>query len=269
MSKEDAESFVENGLYKTIYRMVNVDNDIRLGEEEYIEMFGRSLDNKSLHNDYRAYTNDIYILDGANNRFKVGTPAYNMSQIIGFVKQHNVSFWCQVSGSDYYGPSLKKNEGERPLAYVYVQKKWTVDGKTTMIYDTVSVDLQNRSIAGIRNGIISLQDLPEEILDGMMAKAAGWYDRACRLDKWWRFSKRKEAKPYYNKAFVLYEKALKEDPNNDDAWYSLGVMYYKNQGVGNLSRKQRLQMAYDCWKKSNLKKACRAISFITDGREGC
>ena len=83
-----------------------------------------------------------------------------------------------------------------------------------------------------------------------MAKAAGLYNNK-----------------NYDAAAALYGKVLKKYPNNDDAWYYLGVMYFKGQGVGKLSKKQRLQNAYDCWKKSNLKKAHRAISYITDGRE--
>ena len=271
MSKEDAESFVENGIYKRIKKTVNVDKEQRLGSEDFIDMYGRDNNNLPLYRANFNYANDIYILNGGKGGVKAGTPDYNIRQIVDFVKQHNgnVSFEFSICGSGFTGPKLQKNEREQQFADVYVRKEWTVDGITTVIFDTVTVNLRNRSVPIIRNGIMSLNDISEETLEGMMAKAAGWYDCACRLDKWWSFSKRKEAKSYYNKAFVLYEKVLKEDQYNGDAWYNLGVMYFKNQGVGNLSRKQRLQKAYDCWKKSNLKKACRAISYITDGREGC
>ena len=83
-----------------------------------------------------------------------------------------------------------------------------------------------------------------------MAKAAGLYNNK-----------------NYKEAAALYSKVLNKDPGNDDAWYYLGVMYFKGQGGENLSKKQRLQKAYECWKKSDLKKARRAISYITDGRE--
>ena len=116
---------------------------------------------------------------------------------------------------------------------------------------------------------MSILDVSEETMENIMAKAAGQYESARRLDKWWRFGKRVEAKPYYKQSFDLYKKALEMNPDDDDAWYNLGVLYFKNQGVGKLSKKQRLQKAYDCWMKSDLKKACRAISYITDGREGC
>lgn len=250
MSKEDAESFVEKGLYKKIEKTVNVDKENRLGSEDYIDMYGRDNNNFPLYRANVNYANDIYILNGGNSSIKFGTPDYNMRQIVDFVKQHNVSFKFDVFGSGYTSPKLQKNESEQQFADVYVRKEWTVDGKTTVIFDTVTVNLKNRSIPVIRNGIMSLQDISEGTLESMMAKAAGLYNTG-----------------KYDEAATLYKKILKEYPDDDDAWYNLGVLYFKNQGVGKLSKKQRLQNAYDCWKKSDLKKARRAISYITDGRE--
>ena len=250
MSKEDAESFVENGIYKRIEKTVNVDKEQRLGSEDFIDMYGRDNNNLPLYRANINYANDIYILNGGKGGIKAGTPDYNIRQIVDFVNQHIVSFKFNVCGSGYTGPELQKNESERQFADVYVRKEWTVDGITTVIFDTVTVNLKNRSVPIIRNGVMSLNDISEGTLEGMMAKAAGLYNNG-----------------RYEEAAALYKKILKDYPDDDDAWYNLGVMYFKNQGVGNLSRKQRLQMAYDCWKKSDLKKARRAISYITDGRE--
>ena len=251
MSKDEAETFVGNGIYKRISKTINDDKKNLLTEKDYIEMFGRDIYGRPL---YLAtpYPNDIYILDG-NKGDKSATPEFNVFEIVDFVNQHNVYFKFDVWGSDYIKqPELKKNEDEPHFANVYVRKEWIVDGETIVICDTVMVNLKDKSIPVICNGIMSLQDLPEGTLEGMMAKAAGLYNNG-----------------RYEEAAALYKKILKDYPDDNDAWYNLGVMYFKNQGVGNLSRKQRLQMAYDCWKKSNLKKACRAISYITDGREGC
>lgn len=250
MSKEEAEDFVRNGIYKSIEKTVNVDKKNLLEEQNYIEMYGRDNNGRPLYL-ANPYPNDIYILEG-NKGDKSATPEFNIFEIVDFVDQHNVRFKFDVRGSNYTGPKLKKNESEQQFADVYVRKEWTVDGKTIVIFDTVTVNLKDRSIPVIHNGIMTLKDIPEETLDGMMAKAAGLYSN----DK-------------YKEAIALYQKVLKDNPNDGDAWYNLGVLYFKNQGVGNLSRKQRLQKAYECWKKSDLKKACRAISYITDGREGC
>lgn len=250
MSKEEAEDFVRNGIYKSIEKTVNVDKKNLLEEQNYIEMYGRDNNGRPLYL-ANPYPNDIFILEG-NRGDKSASPEYNIFEIVDFVDQHNVRFKYDVRGSDFTGPKLQKNESEQQFADVYVRKEWTVDGKTTVIFDTVTVNLKNRSIPIIRNGIMSLQDISEGALEGMMAKAAGLYNNG-----------------KYDEAATLYKKILIEYPDDNDAWYNLGVMYFKNQGVGNLSRKQRLQMAYDCWKKSNMKKACRAISYITDGREGC
>lgn len=250
MSKEDAESFVKNALYKRIEKTVNVDKENRLGAEDYIEMYGRDNNKLPLYRANVNYANDIFILNGGNSSIKYGTPDYNIRQIVDFVKQHAVNFKFDIVGSGYPDPKFQKNESEQRFAEVYVRKEWTVDGTTTVIFDTVSVDLKNRSVPVIRNGIMSLLDISEGTLEGMLAKASGLYDSG-----------------KYDEAASLYKKILKDYPDDDDAWYNLGVMYFKNQGVGNLSREQRLQMAYDCWKKSDLKKARRAISYITDGRE--
>lgn len=252
MSKEDAESFVENGIYKRIEKTVNVDKEQRLRSEDFIDMYGRDNNNLPLYRANLNYANDIYILNGGKGGIKAGTADYNIRQIVDFVKQHAVSFKFDIVGSGYPDPKFQKNESEQRFAEVYVRKEWTVDGITTVIFDTVSVDLKNRSVPVIRNGIMSLQDISEGTLEGMMAKAAGLYNNG-----------------RYEEAATLYKKILKDYPDDNDAWYNLGVMYFKNLGVGKLSKKQRLQNAYDCWKKSNLKKACRAISYITDGREGC
>lgn len=69
----------------------------------------------------------------------------------------------------------------------------------------------------------------------------------------------------YDEAFALYQKIAEEHPDNGEAWYHLGIMYFKNEGVS-LSRKQRTEKAIECLKKSDTEKARRMILYISDGR---
>lgn len=236
------------GIYQKVNKTVD-DREERLSMNDYINMYGRDKNGDPIYTSVQ-YPNDIYLLNG-NIGDKSVEPETYFGDIEEFVNNNNVDFDWEVVDANYCKqPELVKNEDDHRYAEVKVQKRWTVNGNVFVINDVVTVDLRYNYVALIYSDVISLLDCPEVTLDGMMAKAAGLYN-----------SKN------YIEAAALYQKILEEYPNNDDAWYNLGVMYYKKQGVGKLTNRQRLEKAYDCWKKSNLKKARRAISYITDGRE--
>lgn len=249
MSLEEAEKFAS--LYYS-----NIEKTVRTGkeptsEDEYIKMFGCDSKGNPLYTDAHDYPNYLFWLDQSGEWEQRDTPETIFGDIAEFRHSNNVTIQCSRKNSDYCRPpELRKNEDEPTFAWIHFRTEWTVNGKKSVIDDTVYVNLKYKYISRICNKIIPLRESSEETLEEMMAKAAGLYNNK-----------------NYKEAAALYGKVLNKDPGNDDAWYYLGVMYFKGQGVENLSKKQRLQKAYECWKKSGLKKARRAISYITDGRE--
>lgn len=222
----------------------------RLTREDYTSMYGKDRNGRPIYTAAK-FPNDLVFFNGGSGETLLWPESY-FGEIEEFVNScESVDFKYSLASVEYIKqPELRKNEDEPDFASVFVTKEWIVSGKTYNINDNVIINLKYNNIANIHNDFISLEDCSEETLDGMLAKAAGLYSKAD-----------------YNAAATLYQKIVKLYPNNDDAWYYLGVMYFKMEGVGKLTQKQRLQKAYDCWKNSNQKKARRAISYITDGRE--
>ena len=64
----------------------------------------------------------------------------------------------------------------------------------------------------------------------------------------------------YKEAAAMFNQILKNEPNNDDAWHYLGVIYWKQK---------RDEDAKNCMRKSRLKKSCKALAAMTWGEEGC
>lgn len=248
ISMSEAENMADR-IYSKI-KVTVADGYESLTRDDYTNMYG--LDNNGAPV-YKAkkYPNDLCSLPMYDDGEPFLRPESYFGEIEEYVQKCSVDFEYKITGSKFVTPAqLRKNEDEPEYANVTVKTTWTVNGKAYTIYDDVQINLRRKCVSAITNGNAPLEALTEESEDDMMAKAAGLYDKA-----------------RYNEAATLYTKIVDKYPNNDDAWYSLGVMYFKMQGVGKLSNKQRLQKAYDCWKHSNLKKARRAISYITDGRE--
>lgn len=227
-----------------IYRNVQKTVDEKMEaipRDEWCQMFGKDVDIVPI------YPSDICVLKGEDVKYI--KPREYFGDVEVFVTEHsNVSFEYRITDiSPYYIADIEKS---LDWATVTVHKEWKVDSKSFTISDFLTVNLKNMYISQIRNEFVMLQDTPEETLEGMLGKAAALYHSS-----------------KYDETVALYRRILSKYPNSDDAWYHLGVMYFMKQGVGKLTQKQRLQKAYDCWKHSNLKKARRAISYITDGRE--
>lgn len=244
----DAKTMV-NRIYtnidKTVYDKVEM-----LTRDDYIDMYGLDKNGEPLYT-AQKYANDIIFINGGKGEPFIGPELY-FGEIEEFVNSNdNVDFKYEIDNiKSMKQPELRKNEDEPDFAEVSVKKEWIVDGDTYRINDKLIVNLKHRHIATISNEYVSLKDSPEVTMDGMLAKATALYNS----DK-------------FEEAVNFYKKIISKYPNCDEAWYYLGVMYFKMQGVGHLTNKLRLQKAYDCWKHSNLKKAHSAISYITDGRE--
>lgn len=221
-----------------------------LTREDYTDMYGLDKFGRPIYSAAK-FANDLVLLSGGIGE-KLLWPESYFGEIEDFVNsKESVEFNYSIVNVEYVNqPELLDNKGDHDFANVFVQKEWIVDGKTYTISDTVTVNLNFKHVVHICNGLISLEDCPEETLDGMLAKAAGLYDRSNYVD-----------------AMAMYQKIVQMYPDNDDAWHHLGAMYALNKGVGKLTRKQRLTKAYECFKHSNLEKSQRAISYITDGRE--
>lgn len=234
----------------------NIEKTVKTGkeptsEDEYIKMFGCDPNGNPLYTDAHDYPNYLFWLDQNGEWKQRDTPETIFGDIAEFRHTNNVTVQYSRKNSDYCRPpELRKNEDEPTFAWIHFRTEWTINGKKSVIDDTVYVNLRYKYISRICNKIIPLGESSEETLEDMMAKAAGLYNNK-----------------KYKEAATLYSKVLNKYPENADAWYYLGVMYFKGQGIENLLPKQRLQKAYECWKKSDLKKARRAISYITDGRE--
>lgn len=221
----------------------------KLTREDYTRLYGLNKEGKPIY-PVVDQANDLVHLTGGYGD-KTLWPEEYFGEINDFVNSNeNVEFNYDIVGvSIIKQPKLEKDE-KSEYAEVLVKTEWIFGGKIYGIIDKVHVNVEQRNVPYIYNEFMSLRDVPTETIEGMLAKATAFYNN-------------KE----YDEAAALYNQITQKYPDNDDAWYFLGVMYFKMQGVGKLSQKQRLQKAYDCWKHSNLKKARRAISYITDGRE--
>lgn len=176
-----------------------------------------------------------------------------IGDFLQIAEEKEMDFAYKVLSNEYHqAPEMVKNEDAPTFVSVVVEKTIKAsDHPALQFEETMFLNTKNKSVSLIKNKyrppVLNAGNVTTEEL---LAEAQNMYS-----------NKR------YEEAFKLYQKILEKSPKNDEVWYYVGVMYYKKQGVGNLSKKQRLQKAYECWKKSDLKKARRAISFITDGRE--
>lgn len=220
--------------------------------KDLIETVGRDSKGVPLYTDVKDFPNYIILLDKSLASEQRTTPETIFGEITDFKQEHrNATFDYKCRKFNYCSPpELVKNEEKPSFAWFIFSTEWFVDGKRTVIDDTVYVNLEYKYISRICNKIAPLNSSAEETLEEMLAKALGLYNNK-----------------KYDEAASLYQKILRKHPENGDTWYYLGVMYFKGQGVGKLSKTQRLKKAYDCWKKSDSSKAHRAISYITDGRE--
>lgn len=258
--KKEAEEFTQR-MHTEMENVANVTHHIVMGPEKRERLIGKSNDGNDMN--FRCYPNDLYDIGFAD--FKEARIDIIFKDIENLSKNHNVHLTCTLLRSDFANkPKLKKNEDGPDYCKCSFEKTWQIDGKKYIVYEDVWFSIKYKNIPLIIIDKIepdptipqppsSGQDgQPEESEEVMMANAAFLYD--CGR---------------YNEAAGLYEKITKKHPKNDDAWYYLGVMYFKGQGVGKISKRQRLEKAEECWKKSNLKKACQAIAYISDGRRGC
>jgi len=235
----------------------NIEKTVRTGKEptskkDYIEMFGCNANGFPLYSAVNSYPNYLFLLDNNEERSPCSDPETIFGEIASYQECNNITFNYRCSATKYCRPpELKKDEDAPQFAQIHFRTKWRINGgKNIIIDDTVYVNLVHKYISQISNKIAPMKVSSIESLEEMMSAAIVLYSNGKHSD-----------------AYEMYHKIVKKYPNNNDAWYALGVMYFKGQGVGILSKKQRLQMAYKCWSKSDLKKARRAISFITDGRE--
>lgn len=231
---------------------IQIQNESRL-----LNVLGVDENGVSISLDFRV-PNDLIEVGGGQSKDHKTIPITNyIGRFSRIAEDKSLDFSHKVLSYAYEeSPDIKKSNVIQPFVKVVVQKTIKVSNYPTLqINDTMFLNTRNKSVSLITNKYrrFNIHEAGASMsVEELLAQAQNMYS-----------NKR------YGEAFKLYQKVLEKNPKHDDAWYYLGVLYYKNQGVGNLSRKQRLQKAYECWKQSNLKKACRAISFITDGREGC
>lgn len=176
-----------------------------------------------------------------------------IGNFLQIAEEKKMDFAYKVLSNEYHhAPEMVKNEDAPTFVSVVVEKTIKASNHPALQFEeTMFLNARNKSVSLIKNKFRPNSLHTETVsMEELLAEAQNMYS-----------NKR------YEDAYRLYQKVLEKNPTNDEVWYYVGVMYYKKQGVGNLSKKQRLQKAYECWKKSDLKKARRAISFITDGRE--
>lgn len=210
-----------------------------------------------------AIPNDLYF----KNRQSEAIPdGYPMDTDL-FMRNHDTNICIRLLGSE-----IAIHQKDSLSLICFLKKTFEFNDKIYNLYDSVMVNLKDTNISKIWSGIYSKDsnmsmirimsygernnspsENPKQTEDSeevLMASAAYYYD--CGK---------------YDEARLQYEKIVEKYLHNDDAWYYLGVMYFKGQGTGNRSKKQRLEKAVECWKNSNCKKASNALKYITDGRE--
>lgn len=250
MSKEEAKDFALK-YYSNVEKTINT-GKIPTSTEEFIKMFGCNAEGKPVHSAIE-FPNPLFLIDNSGDWFQVSRAESIFEDIAEFKQNHkNVTFDKRCVDYDYcIPPEMGKNEDERTFAWIHIRTEWTVNGKKSVIDDTVYVDLRYKNISRICNRIIPLGKSQDGSLEDMKATALFLYN-----------SKR------YDEAANLYYQITQKYPEDAEAWYSYGVMWFYDQGMGRKhSNKECFNAAYYCFKKSNLPKANRAISKITDGRE--
>lgn len=250
MSLDDARDFA-SGYYSNIEKTVNT-GKIPTSSDEFIKMFGCNAEGKPIHS-AQEFPNPMFLIDDSEDWDKQARPETIFEDIAEFKHNHkDVTFHKICIDYDYcIPPTMEKNKEDITHARIIYLTEWIVNRNNIKVYDTVYVDLRYKNISRICNKIIPLGESSEETLEEMLAKATFLYS-----------NKR------YNEAANLYYQITQKYPENGEAWYRYGVMWRRDQGLGRKHKEKECKdMAYFCWKKSNLPEAKRQISKLTDGRE--
>lgn len=252
MSLDDAKDFVLE-YYSNIEKTVNTGKiPIATDADAYIKMFGCDAEGNPISS-AKEFPNPMFLIDDSEDRDKQARLETIFDDIAEFKHNHkDVTFHQTCVDYDYCRPpEMKKNEDAPTHAIIIYLTEWIVNSNKIKVYDTVYVDLRYKNISRICNKIIPLGESSEETLEDMLAKATFLYS-----------NKR------YNEASNLYYQITQKYPENGEAWYRYGVMWFKDQGMGRKHTSDECNnAAYYCWKKSDLPEAKRQISKLTDGRE--
>ena len=294
MSKDEALEFAKRRLdrLKETVNSHEGKNMLNLGNE-IEKCFGTDINGRSMLDDAKCFQSDLQMLNIPDEGYCL-TPVTYFERIAQYAKEYrDISFDYDIVGVEYTNknqPIMSKSES--PLySYLHFKRIWMIDGKEIVIYETVQVDLLNKYISNISiskikpnqgggvvgNAIKYEKHVKDEKTSPSINKEPKVpnvrpqsIEMKRKLDELDMFANAsylyKEKK--YSEAFELYKEITIKYPNNDEAWHALGAMYFKNEGVS-LSRKQRLEKSAECFRKSKLKKSCRALAYVTDGREGC
>lgn len=213
------------------------------------------------------------------------------------LEHKDMSFDYSMVGEPDYDverqPHMSKSEKPN-FCFVTFKKKWTIGGKETIVYEEAQVDVRNKGCyvwrikpsSGSEGSSINIHKKPskketfipnrKKVPDAQKKEPQAptvmnsSNETKIELEELKMFADAsylyKEKK--YTEALELYKEITIKYPDNDEAWHALGAMYFKNEGVS-LSRKQRREKSAECLRKSKLKKSCRALAYVTDGREGC
>lgn len=251
MSLDEAKEFASR-YYSNIEKTINTGKE-PTSKEEYINMFGCDENGNPLYTAVNNYPNHLFLIDKNGVWEQRDYPETIFGDMAEFKHEHSDATFNYKCGAFNYcrPPELRKNEDDPTFAWILFRTEWTVNGRKTVIDDTVYVNLKDGYISRICNKIVPLANSAEETLEEMLAKATFLYS-----------NKR------YNEAANLYYQITQKYPENGEAWYRYGVMWRRDQGLGRKHKEKECKdMAYYCWKKSNLPEAKRQISKLTDGRE--
>ncbi len=269
MSTDEAERMARR-LYDKIEHVVEIrKDDTRL--DDFKEIYGKGTNGEYC---YKAmpYSNDLYLL-GAEGVAPEAIPSRYFIDLVNYSKQHNVQLKCTFQKGELCHDA--SGLGNRYLCYY--TKKWEVDGKTYIVNDIVSINLQYKCISLIESElsdgnmvVLAKPDIkkpekkpepPSPVVntppstpmneEAMLAKASLLFHQR-----------------HYTEAASLLYKITQVYPKSDEAWCQYGYMWYKDLGLGRThTKKERYKAAKACWSRSNLPSAKDAITLITDGRE--
>lgn len=124
------------------------------------------------------------------------------------------------------GVEYQKGEDTPRFARSVVKKTYTFKNKPYVFVDTIMFSIETNAISYIHNNCVPLmtgaQNTSSSDISTLSAQASELY-----------YSKR------YKEAFELYHRILVLDKNNQNANYSIALLYYRNKGCEHLRLKSK------------------------------
>ena len=257
ITKKQAQAIVEN-FYSGIQKLPNLEDD------GFYQLRDSKIYPNLIDNDAFRHPNDIYHIvsneKGGSNWRRINS---YMRDIQNWSKYHKLTIKYKICDIKDLREVVYQNKQERSeLTYwqLMVDKAVTLNGKTTVINDTVDVKICNGKIAFISNRYYRSDTPVTKGIDGEAIESLH-NEMVARAARFWNQGRKREAYDMYVKSVENYDA-----PDID---FRIGVLLLRHhKECTNLSRSKARNLAYQYFLKARKKghqEAKRVIEWYWDG----